>query len=43
VTDAVSIPLLPLLPLASLIWEQGDAAEMDTLRYVVMLRIAQRM
>ena len=43
VTDAVSIPLLRLLPLASLIWEQGDAAEMDTLRYVVMLRIAQRM
>ena len=30
VTDDVSLP--PLLPLASLIWEQGDAAEMDTLR-----------
>ena len=40
VTDAVSIP--PLLSLASLIGEQGDAAGMGTLRYVVTLRMAQR-
>ncbi|KAK0144279.1 Ubiquitin carboxyl-terminal hydrolase 29 [Merluccius polli] len=40
VTDAVSIP--PLLSLASLVGEQGDAAGMGTLRYVVTLRMAQR-
>ena len=33
VTDAVGIP--PLLSLASLVGEQGDAAGMDTMRYVV--------